>query len=182
MRLFVGIEFPAKIIDALAAVQGELRAHCERGRFKRRENFHLTLKFLGEVAAGDLSLLTGPLAKVAAGFDPFRLQLGRLGQFGGGGAIRVAWVDVAGDTEPLKSLQGQVEEVLATLGFQLENRPWRPHITLAQDVVLAAGAPSWAAYKIDRTAFSVAEFAVILSEEIDRRRVYTPIHRFPLKK
>lgn len=92
MRLFVGIEFPANIIEALVAVQGELRGNCERGRFKRRENFHLTLKFLGEVAAGDAPLLAGPLAAVAAGCGPFRLQLGRLGQFGGGGAVRVVWM------------------------------------------------------------------------------------------
>ncbi len=182
MRLFVGIEFPAYIIDALAVVQGELRSNCQRGRFKRRENFHLTLKFLGEVATADVPLLAPPLNEVAAGFGPLCLELGRLGQFGGNDTIRVVWVDVAGDSGPLKALQQQVEEVLAPLGFRPENRPWRPHITLAQDVVAVAGAPPWAAYKIDRTAFPVTEFAVILSEEVDRRRVYTPISRFPLGK
>lgn len=182
MRLFIGIEFPANIKSAMEAIQGELRANCERGRFKRRENFHLTLKFLGEVTAGDAGLLPGPLAAVAAGFRPFRLELGRLGQFGGGNTIRVVWADVGGETEPLIVLQRQIEEALAPLGFRPENRPWRPHITLAQDIIPAAGAPPWAAYKIDRTPFIVTEFAIILSEEVDRRRVYTPIHSFLLEK
>ncbi len=181
MRLFVGIEFPEKIVAALAAVQAELRGHSQRGRFKRRENFHLTLKFLGEVPAADVPLLTPPLAAVAAAAAPFVIGLGRVGQFGSGSPVRTVWADVAGDLERLQSLQGKVEQALVPAGFPAERRPWRPHVTLAQDLVLAPGAPPWGVYKADVTRFTVQEYALILSEEIDRRRVYTPIARFPLR-
>ncbi len=97
MRLFIGIEFPEKIVVALAAVQAELRGYSQRGRFKRRENFHLTLKFLGEVPSGGVPLLTPPLAAIAAANGPFAIGLGRLGQFGSGSPIRTVWADVAGD-------------------------------------------------------------------------------------
>lgn len=180
MRLFVGIEFPENIIAALEKVQAGLRGHSERGRFKRRENFHLTLKFLGEVPAAESGRLTAPLAAVAAAARPFSLALGRLGQFGTGSPVRTVWVDVAGDLGPLAALQRAVEQSLVPLGFPAEGRPWRPHITLAQDVTLAAGAPPWGTYAVDRTPFAVSEFALILSEERDRRRVYTPIKRFAL--
>jgi 2'-5' RNA ligase len=181
MRLFIGIEFPEKTVAVLAAVQAELRGHSQRGRFKRRENFHLTLKFLGEVPSSDVPLLAPPLAAVAAAEAPFAIRLGRLGQFGAGSPIRTVWADVAGDLGRLQSLQGKVEQALVPAGFPAERRPWRPHVTLAQDVALAPGAPPWSAYRVDGTRFTVREYALILSEEIDRRRVYTPIARFPLK-
>lgn len=181
MRLFVGIEFPEKVVAALEAIQAVLCGNCQRGRFKRRENFHLTLKFLGEVPADDVPRLGPPLAAVAADARPFAIGLGRLGQFGGGVPVRTVWADVGGATEMLQALQGRVEQALAGCGFPPEQRAWRPHITLAQDVVPLPGAPPWSAYQVDRTPFTVREFALILSEEIDRRRVYTPIERFTLQ-
>lgn len=179
MRLFVGIEFPENIIAALEQIQGRLRQNSERGRFKRRENFHLTLKFLGEVPAAQADRLAASLAAAAAD-RPFSIALGRLGQFGAGSPIRTVWVDVAGDLGPLADLQRAVEQALVPLGFPAERRPWRPHITLAQDVTLVPGAPSWDAYAVDRAPFAVTEFALILSEERDRKRIYTPIETFTL--
>ncbi|MDR7867235.1 MAG: RNA 2',3'-cyclic phosphodiesterase [Sporomusaceae bacterium] len=180
MRLFVGIEFPEKSLAALEAVQAKLRGNSQRGRFKRRENFHITLKFLGEVPAADVPLLGPQLAAAASAGGPFAIGLGRLGQFGGGVPVRTVWVDVAGDTAALAALQGRVEQALAGCGFPPEQRAWRPHITLAQDVVPLPGAPPWGAYKVDGALFTVREFALILSEEVDRRRVYTPIEQFTL--
>ncbi len=128
-----------------------------------------------------MPLLGPPLAAAATAVGPFAAGLGRLGQFGGGVPVRTVWVDVGGETAALQALQGRVEQALAGCGFPPEQRAWRPHITLAQDVVPLPGAPPWSAYQVGRTTFKVREFALILSEEIDRRRVYTPIERFTLQ-
>ena len=48
MRLFIAIEFPDPILNAIVAIQRELRGKVQKGRFKQSGNFHLTLKFLGE--------------------------------------------------------------------------------------------------------------------------------------
>lgn len=180
MRLFVGIEFPATVLDALSDCQNRLRGSAKRGRFKRRDNFHLTLKFLGEVPADESKRLIAPLAGIAQAVQPFCLSLGHMGQFGSGSSIRVVWVDVAGETDCLSRLQAQIEQALAEVGFRPEARRWQPHITLAQDVEFSGAIPAWAEFSIDNTAFEVSEFALILSEEQERRRVYTPIHRFVL--
>lgn len=125
-------------------------------------------------------MLTPPLAAVAQAVSPFAIGPGKVGQFGSGSPIRTVWADVAGDLASLQELQGRVEQAVAPLGFPAERRPWRPHVTLAQDVVPAPAAPPWSAYKVDKKPFTVTEYALILSEESDRRRVYTPIARFPL--
>ncbi|MDR3565173.1 MAG: RNA 2',3'-cyclic phosphodiesterase [Negativicutes bacterium] len=180
MRLFIGVEFPPQILRALAECQSRLRALSKRGRFKHWDNFHLTLKFLGEVAAERVPDLTDVLADAAKGLLPFSLELGKLGQFGQGNPVRVIWIAVGGEIASLRGLQASVELAASTAGFEPEQRPWRPHITLAQDVELTEPASSWGDRLGDRAVFRVAEFALILSEERDRRRIYTPIHRFTL--
>lgn len=178
MRLFVGIEFPTRILEGLALCQEAVRAKAAKGRFKRRENFHLTLKFLGEVATDRLPELQKVLGAIR---EPrFSLHLGHLGQFGGGNPVRVVWVDVAGDMAQMIRLQQRVEAGLGPIGFAAESRPWRPHITLAQDVVFAGEKPDWNKVAVPQDLFVAEEFALILSEEVERRREYTPIQRIPL--
>lgn len=180
MRLFVGVEFPGPVLAALTQCQDVLRGYTQKGRFKHPDNFHITLKFLGEVPDGDIGKLAERLESVADGLTLFTLSLGRLGQFGGHSPIRVVWLDVAGEVKKLHSLQAQVERAMGQVGFSPEDPPWRPHITLAQDVVMAAGAPAWNGIAVPPASLIVDEFALILSEERDRRRVYTPIRRFVL--
>jgi len=180
MRLFIGIEFPPQVLAALVDCQNRLRTSAKSGRFKRQENFHLTLKFLGEVTADRVGDFTGPLTGIAQQNHPFSLRLGWMGQFGNNNPIRVVWVDVAGETEALHILQTKVEQVTVDLGFEPEIRRWRPHITLAQDVEPAGDGLSWPEDLLDPAAFTVTEFALILSKEQDRRRIYTPIQRFAL--
>ncbi|HMM20225.1 MAG TPA: RNA 2',3'-cyclic phosphodiesterase [Selenomonadales bacterium] len=181
MRLFVGIEFPPAAEAALAKCQDDLRRRAERGRFKSRENFHLTLQFLGEVPEDGIARLRQAL-KEAAGGGPFTLRLGRLGQFGQDNPVRVVWVDVGGDAERLQALQARVRQVLAGAGFPAERRRWQPHITLAQDVLFAGKTPAWSEIPVDPVPFAVTEFTLLLSEERERRRVYTPLYRFSLRE
>lgn len=180
MRLFIGIELPAPVAAALAGYQDILRGKSGRGRFKRQENFHLTLKFLGEVPADRLTALNEALAKVAGNYRPFSLCLGKLGRFGGESAPRVIWLDVDGDIKCLRLLQQEIEQAMTAEGFKPENRPWQPHITLAQDAELNGVLP-WGKCPLPRTAFTVKEFCLILSEQQGGRRVYTPLYHLPLK-
>jgi len=180
MRLFIGIEFPGAALSAINACQDRVRQVVRRGRFKRPDNFHLTLKFLGEVSAAGVGDISEPLADIARKVRPFRLELGRVGQFGQGNPVRVVWLDVSGDVVQLKELQGQVEQGLAASGFSPDNRVWRPHITLAQDVEVGGDFFSWESCFVEAVSFEVGEFALILSEEQGRQRIYTPIQRFIL--
>jgi len=181
MRLFVGIDFPETTVAALAEFQSELRRQTCTGRFKRQENFHLTLKFLGETAEESLDRLTDALSRVAATHAPFRLGLGDIGQFGNGPTVRVVWVGLKGDLDRLKALQAGVETAAARVGFAPEDRPYRPHITVAQDVVFSDAGwrarlkPTWP------DEFAVTEFSLILSTQEYGRRVYIPLHIFKLQ-
>jgi 2'-5' RNA ligase len=181
MRLFIAIEFPDFFLNAIAAVQRELRTKVQKGRFKQSGNFHLTLKFLGETSRVTAERLAEQLTIVGRNTEAFHLQMGQAGIFGAKPPIRVIWLGLAGELDRLHNLQQAVEAECAAFGFQREKRPYSPHITLAQEV-MPLPSQDYLPQHVPDLSFSVTEFSIVLSEEKDRKRVYTPIHSFPLKQ
>ena len=133
LRLFVAVELPEQVREALVALQADLR---RRGlgslRWVRPEGIHLTLKFLGETPSDRLPAIRQALAESVKGVPAHRLWLGSLGTFGNRRGPQVLWVDLEGDLEPLRLLQRQVEQALEMAGFPRERREFAPHLTLAR--------------------------------------------------
>ncbi len=123
MRLFVALDVPQTVRTELARLQ-DLARQAVRGTFPA--SFHLTLKFLGEVPQEILPALQERLARIP--FEPFPLQLTRLGHFGVAKAPRVLWV---GTTAPpaLLRLVRDIEAATPGLG---DGKPFKGHLTLAR--------------------------------------------------
>lgn len=131
LRLFVAIELPAEVRQALLRVQDDLRrAGADRLRWVRPEGVHLTLKFLGEVEAARVDEITAALRGAAEPFD-LRLRPAQLDGFGGA-RLRVVWVGLEGDVAQLAALAEQIDRALTPLGFPRERRPFAGHLTLAR--------------------------------------------------
>lgn len=131
LRLFVALELPDEVRQAIGQVQDGLRrAGAGHLRWVRPEGIHITLKFLGET---DAALVEAIVSALEAAIEPFelRLRLAGLGGFGGA-RLRVVWVGLEGDLQPLSALAERVEAALAPLGFPRERRPFSPHLTLAR--------------------------------------------------
>ncbi len=189
LRLFVAIELPGEVLQALNDIQHELQQEpaLARLRWVRPEGIHLTLKFLGETPAAKQPAIEQMIARAVEGVAPFDLHLGRLGKFGGRSSPRVVWVDVAGDVEALQRLQAAVERELAKAGFPPESRAFSPHLTLARipperarDVaeplarVIEAATPGSAAMR-------VGSVALMKSELRPSGAVYTRLFDAPLR-
>lgn len=134
LRLFVAIELPAQVLDALNRTQHELQRDpaLARLRWVRPEGIHLTLKFLGETDEAKRPAIEAAVGRAADGVAPFDIGLGRLGKFGSRSQPRVLWVDVDGETEALGRLQASVEREIAPLGYPAEKRAFNAHLTLAR--------------------------------------------------
>jgi len=133
MRLFIAIDLPDSLRAALAREQARLRAACMGSgdiRWTRPEGVHLTLKFLGEVAATRLKEVTDALREVHA-FDPFEIDVRGFGFFPSVRRPRVFWVGLEAPPA-LGELAKRVEEAMQALGFPAENRRFQPHLTLAR--------------------------------------------------
>lgn len=132
LRLFVAIELPDEIREALARVQDDLRKRTAlRLRWTRPEGIHLTLKFLGATPPGRVQALVEALR---AAVPPFHLELrpDGVGNFGGRNNLRTVWIGLHGDVEPLETLAGSIDRAVVPLGYAAETRPFRAHLTLAR--------------------------------------------------
>ncbi len=132
LRLFVAIELPGEVREALSRLQHELQRHgLEKLRWVRPEGIHLTLKFLGPTPAERLPAIEDALVGAVEDAAAHELALGKPGTFGGS-RPRVLWVDVTGQVDAVRHVQERVESAMNGLGLEREARGWSPHVTLAR--------------------------------------------------
>lgn len=142
MRLFVGVRPPGEAARHLAAAFPTPPAGAGR--------WHLTLAFLGEV--DDPEPLRVPLRAAAAGCSPLTLRLAGSGEFRRSGAV---WVGLDGDVEALRSLAAAVAAACRAAGIRLEDRPYRPHLTVGRRPALdparlaSYSGPPWTATEVE---------------------------------
>lgn len=133
-RLFIAVALPESVKMKIESAQAELRrALPEPGvRWTRREQFHLTLKFLGDVDASRIGALEVAIRAACRGFNPLHLRAERIGFFPDLRRPRVVWTGVHDLAERLHPLQAAVDA--ATRGFTSEPTEERftGHVTLAR--------------------------------------------------
>lgn len=135
MRLFVALQIPNSARASLLTAICQMK-ELGRGNFTRPENLHITLVFLGE--AGDEEAARQALSLIQG--RAFSLSISGLGSFGD-----LYWAGVE-PSPALLSLQRQVVQSFQAAGFQLEHRPYRPHLTLCRQF------RPYGAFRADRVA------------------------------
>ncbi|MEW2473172.1 RNA 2',3'-cyclic phosphodiesterase [Micromonospora gifhornensis] len=139
MRLFIAVYPPAEAIGHLFSEVAGLRLSAAAAagtnvRLVDPGKAHLTLAFLGEVDPTRLTAVQQALrlaVATAGGGPPPMLRLGGGGRFGPGRST-VLWVDVHGDVDRLAALAGEVRGGLAAIGVPSDDKPFRPHLTIAR--------------------------------------------------
>jgi 2'-5' RNA ligase len=124
IRLFVALEIPKEIRDRLFLLQGGVPG----ARWSTPQQYHLTLRFIGEVdeaSAGDIEDVLTTLR-----VPPFTLELAGVGEFGGK-LPRALWVRVRNSAD-LSHLQKKIETAMQRLGLPAEERKFTPHVTLGR--------------------------------------------------
>lgn len=130
-RLFIAVPVAPAVRAAIAALP---REDTVSFRWVAPEQYHITLKFLGDVDEADVTTVhEGVEEAVAAGpVRAFSLAAQGIGAFPNSRQPRVVWVGVAGSLTSMHNLQTRIENSLAARGFPRERRPFRPHITIAR--------------------------------------------------
>ena len=173
MRLFVAVPVPPAEAMAVSAWRDRLGLP---GRQVPPENFHLTLRFIGDVDEVGRDLVLAALDDIAP-VSSFRLHLDGLGAFPKSSKATVAWCGVAGDVTALRALASTVNEAVESVGLGLEERPFRAHLTLARIRPPAAidtetGGPG--------VALAVDSFVLYRSRLGSGGVRYEPLERFAL--
>ena len=131
MRLFVAVNFPARLRQKIARLCRPLHEAGVPGRWTEPDQVHLTFKFIGEVSAVEVTPISEALEEVAGRFRPFELRFGPIGAFPSPRRPRVVWLGVE-LTPELRFIKDDLEQRLAELGIAREERPYQPHIKLGR--------------------------------------------------
>lgn len=120
--------------DRIEAAQRQWREGFgdDRIRWTRREQFHLTLKFLGNVGSQRVPALEEGLQRACGAFAPLRLRAQGLGFFPGARSPRVIWVGVQDDRQLLLPLQKAVESAAADFTREESQEQFAGHVTLGR--------------------------------------------------
>lgn len=131
MRLFVAINLPADVRQAIWEAAEPLREDDYPVKWVGPDAIHLTLKFLGQVAAPREREIVEALNDAVQGARRFQLSIDGFGAFPTADRPRVVWVGCEA-APPLELLQHRVEQEMDRLGFPVEGRAFRPHLTLGR--------------------------------------------------
>jgi len=125
LRLFVGIGFPPELKLRLSL----LCSGIPGAKWVDAGNFHLTLRFIGEIGEDIAADVDDTLSRLRA--RRFTLQIAGTGVFGGGDKPRSLWAGVE-RTPELVGLRDKIEQALIRIGLAPEPRKFAPHVTLAR--------------------------------------------------
>ena len=160
MRAFVALELPLDFEDDVAAMSRVLRRAVD-GRFMRRETYHLTLAFLGDVDEVGARSAICALEEACSDMEELELRASGLGTFGRGRDMTL-WMGIEPTAEVMR-LGRRVREELAARGVAYDGRPFRPHVTLARRVRIPRGQLPNLAFPLPAYAGDVTLFKSELS-------------------
>lgn len=181
MRIFFGIAFPDKIKEQLKTEAIVCREYCEKGRFMQEENFHLTLRFVGEVEPPMLETFQQILVETAEKVAPFQIHLTGLGRFSKrGGDILFRGLR---RERGLGGLVRNLDRAFKKQGFPVEKMPFRPHVTLARRVYWTEGFEKvQREVKLGDLEINVDQIVIMESVRVNGELVYRPIAHASLNK
>lgn len=170
MRLFIALPLPPALRDDLADLAGGLQG----ARWVVPENYHLTLRFVGEVA----NPLADELDHALAALRGKRLSLSASGTavFERGGRITALRAGIRRD-DALDHLQSKIETAVQRAGLPPERRRFQPHVTLARvDGVAPELLASWVqAHNLLRSGpHPIDRFVLFSSQTGHEQPVYLP--------
>jgi RNA 2',3'-cyclic 3'-phosphodiesterase len=128
VRLFVAVRPPAAALAELDDLVRRLRPRAAELTWTTPAQWHLTLVFLADVPEERLPEFEQRLGSAAGRHGPARLSIGGGGRFGD----RVLFAKIAGDVDALRRLAASVQAAARRTGLEVEDRAYRPHLTLAR--------------------------------------------------
>lgn len=132
-RLFIAISIPEHIKEVLYRKSQILQQKFSFKRWLHPDDYHITLKFIGECNVTKIPQICKQLEHIVKHQNNFMLNLEDLHCFNNTESSKILWVGVQGDLEDLHKLQKRVDQAMEQIGFPLEQRPYRPHISIARN-------------------------------------------------
>lgn len=185
IRTFVAVEINPETRENILRDLAVLKNAAPRVKWVVKDNLHLTLKFLGDVAENDLDEVFAAVDSAAEDHEPFVVEVAGIGAFPHWRSPRVVWAGCGDGSEEAEMLQRDVDLACSELGFDPEKRAFRPHLTLGrvklpadatglEQTVGILGRPHYGYIDVDAVT-------VFMSELRRSGPVYSAMHRASLR-
>jgi len=132
IRSFLAIEIPVTVLKKIEMVQEDLKSSRADVRWVNPGKMHLTLKFFGNIEESQVEPIVDSIGGPVRAVSPFPLQAKGLGAFPQIRNPRVIWLGLVDSRKILIPFQKELEDQFEKIGFQRENRPFQPHLTLGR--------------------------------------------------
>jgi RNA 2',3'-cyclic 3'-phosphodiesterase len=178
LRLFVAVEIPETVKDAIEEVFAPWREAFPKARWVPRENQHVTLKFLGRTWPRLVDWVSEQVEAAAAGVPRFTVRLQGVGSFPSAKRGRALWAGFE-NADPIGALAAEIEAALVD-EFPSEKRPFHPHLTVARSdppLKLPAG---YSGTELESEEWEVDRVVLFRSHLGRPAPRYEPLARFPL--
>mgnify|MGYP001570540277 CR=1 FL=1 len=132
IRAFIACDIPEALLEKISSIQDKLKGlDAEVGWIKIR-GIHITLKFLGDIEQEIIEKVADVIAEATTGQPPFEICIKGSGAFPTLKNPRVVWIGVEDLNKGLMHIQQALDGGLKALGFEPEEREFRPHLTLGR--------------------------------------------------
>lgn len=174
MRVFIAIEIPESIKEELAHLVEGLKDKISNVKWVEKENFHITLRFIGEIQEDRISVLESIIDEVSLKFSPFEIELKGTGKF-----PHVIWVGIDKGGDILKNIYYSIEGALIRADFPPIDKPFSPHITLGR---VKKDVKRFQVEDFGPISFYANSITLMQSQLFPSGPIYTPIRIFPFRR
>ena len=165
MRLFLAIEPDNNIKDELCFAQKRLQLQGVKGNYTPRENFHLTLAFIGEYS----DPMHASDALSAMDFDPMKITLDGFGYFND-----TFWIGIKEDDGISQNVK-RIRHALSDNSIPFDKKNFHPHITIARKVIYEKDFPADSPFP---AAMDVGYISLLRSDRGKNGMIYTTIDEY----
>ncbi|MCY3727716.1 MAG: RNA 2',3'-cyclic phosphodiesterase [Nitrospira sp.] len=131
-RTFLAIDLPSSLQSAIGQNIRMVKRELPGLSWSHSGNLHINLKFFGDTTESQVDQIRRVVEPAIAHVSPFDLEFKGFGVFPDKQSPRVLWIGLGGTLDRLVALAGCVGRAVVPLGFPEEERPFRPHLTVAR--------------------------------------------------
>jgi RNA 2',3'-cyclic 3'-phosphodiesterase len=180
---FIAIPVSTEVSERLEQFQNELKEFFSFRTWVHKQDYHITLAFLGHATPDQIDQVKREMKKIANAHHSFWLTLDKISTFGNRFAPRILWQGVKEEPR-LQKLRQDVYSACMDIGFSLDQRPFAPHITMARKW---QGEHEFDIAKLNEVFENkeenerfLVERMVLYQTHLDRTPKYEPLFVFPL--
>ncbi len=184
IRIFIAVRVPETVRQKIAEFQSRLKSCGGDIRWVRPESIHVTLKFLGDMAAEQIEPIAESIQKDVTSVRPFDISVEGTGVFPNVRRPRILWVGVEKGSEELKGLAEKVDRACTTFHFQKEKRDYSAHLTIGRVRSPKRIGPlieTLQTIEFEGGSYCVEEVTVMKSDLLQTGAVYTALHQIQLQ-